>query len=62
MALVMQLPPLTNCYSSMLLMSLVYVCWCVAAGKKSSKRKEDTFGMNDDDWNVYRTIVSVLVL
>ena len=33
---------------------------CVAAGKKSSKRKEDTFGMNDDDWNVYRAIVSVV--
>ncbi|KAL5467704.1 hypothetical protein EMCRGX_G031967 [Ephydatia muelleri] len=26
-----------------------------AAGKKSRK-KEDTFGMDDDDWNVYRTI------
>ncbi len=24
-------------------------------GKK--KQKEDTFGMNDDDWNVYRDIV-----
>ena len=27
-------------------------------GKKSKKSKEDTFGMNDDDWNVYRAIVS----
>lgn len=26
--------------------------------EKKSKRKEDTFGMNDEDWNVYRTIVS----
>ena len=28
------------------------------AGKKSKRNKEDTFGMNDDDWNVYRDIVS----
>ena len=27
-------------------------------GKKSKRSKEDTFGMNDDDWNVYRAIVS----
>lgn len=25
-------------------------------GKKSKRNKEDTFGMNDDDWNVYRAI------
>ena len=30
----------------------------VGVGKKSKKNKEDTFGMNDDDWNVYRAIVS----
>ena len=27
-------------------------------GKKSKRSKEDTFGMDDDDWNVYRAIVS----
>ena len=26
--------------------------------KRSKKTKEDTFGMNDEDWNVYRDIVS----
>ena len=26
---------------------------------KKSKKKEDTFGMNDEDWNVYRKIVSL---
>lgn len=26
--------------------------------KKTKQSKEDTFGMDDDDWNVYRTIVS----
>lgn len=26
--------------------------------KRSKKIKEDTFGMNDEDWNVYRDIVS----
>lgn len=41
---------------------MFYVCvLCAVAGKKSSKRKEDTFGMNDDDWNVYRAIVSVVL-
>lgn len=41
---------------------MFYVCvLCAVAGKKSSKRKEDTFGMNDDDWNVYRAIVSVML-
>ena len=29
-----------------------------AVGKRSKRSKEDTFGMNDDDWNVYRAIVS----
>ena len=29
-----------------------------AIGKRSKRSKEDTFGMNDDDWNVYRAIVS----
>ena len=29
-----------------------------AVGKRSKRIKEDTFGMNDDDWNVYRAIVS----
>ena len=27
-------------------------------GKRSKRSREDTFGMNDDDWNVYRAIVS----
>ena len=26
--------------------------------KRKKQSKEDTFGMDDDDWNVYRTIVS----
>ena len=30
--------------------------------KKSKKIKEDTFGMNDEDWNVYRAIVSKISL
>ena len=30
--------------------------------KRSKKTKEDTFGMNDEDWNVYRDIVSQLCL
>ena len=25
----------------------------------SRKKKEDTFGLNDDDWNVYKEIVSI---
>lgn len=26
--------------------------------KKGKQNNEDTFGMDDDDWNVYRAIVS----
>lgn len=29
--------------------------------RRSKKTKEDTFGMNDEDWNVYRDIVSVVI-
>jgi len=28
----------------------------------SKRKKEDTFGMNDDDWDVYKQIVSADVL
>lgn len=28
------------------------------AVKKGKQNNEDTFGMDDDDWNVYRAIVS----
>jgi len=28
----------------------------------SKRRKEDTFGMNDDDWDVYKQIVSTALL
>ncbi len=30
----------------------------VPAAKKGKQSSEDTFGMDDSDWNVYRTIVS----
>ena len=30
------------------------------AGAK--RKKDDTFGANDDDWNVYKTIVSIGIL
>ena len=46
----------------------VCVCMCmcvllwsnahVASTDSRGKPKEDTFGMNDDDWHVYREIVS----
>ena len=29
--------------------------------RPNKKTKEDTFGMNDDDWNVYRDIVRAAV-
>ena len=29
--------------------------------RRSKKQKEDTFGMNDEDWNVYRDIVSYVI-
>ena len=33
---------------------------CDVCGVTGSKRKkEDTFGINDDDWDVYKQIVSV---
>jgi len=33
---------------------------CDVCGVTGSKRKkEDTFGSNDDDWDVYKQIVSV---
>jgi hypothetical protein len=28
------------------------------SGRSKEKQKEDTFGQNDEDWHVYRTIVS----
>ena len=31
----------------------------VPAAKKGKQSNEDTFGMDDSDWNVYRTIVSL---
>ena len=30
--------------------------------KKGKRNKEDTFGMDDEDWNVYRAIVSTSLL
>jgi len=30
-----------------------------ATVKKGKRNKEDTFGMDDEDWNVYRAIVSI---
>ena len=29
--------------------------------KKGKRNKEDTFGMDDEDWNVYRAIVSTCI-
>ncbi len=31
-----------------------------ATVKKGKRNKEDTFGMDDEDWNVYRAIVSII--
>ena len=28
----------------------------------SKRKKEDTFGLNDDDWNVYKQIVSSIII
>ena len=38
-------------------------CWywrllCLSLSGKGKKQEEDTFGMNDEDWSVYREIVS----
>ncbi len=31
----------------------------VASAKRGKRGNEDTFGMDDEDWNVYRAIVSL---
>ena len=32
---------------------------CLSLSGKGKKQEEDTFGMNDEDWSVYREIVSL---
>lgn len=46
-------------------MRIISLLGAEESNKKKSKQQkvgEDTFGMDDDDWNVYRTIVSVFIL
>ena len=35
---------------------VLFIVQCVYLGTK--RKKEDTFGQNDDDWNIYKEIVS----
>ena len=34
--------------------------WSVILVGRKKKEKEDTFGQNDEDWHIYREIVSLL--
>lgn len=34
--------------------------WSVTLVGRKKKEKEDTFGQNDEDWHIYREIVSLL--
>ena len=34
--------------------------WSIILTGRKKKEKEDTFGQNDEDWHIYREIVSLL--